>query len=87
MLVLTRKSGESIRIGDDIEIVITEIDRKKVKIAIRSPKHIPIYRSELYEKMQQENREAAHMDANDLNDALSLFHPCKQPGPPENQES
>ncbi|NTW36027.1 MAG: carbon storage regulator CsrA, partial [Syntrophobacteraceae bacterium] len=59
MLILTRRLGESIRIGDDITVLITGVDQNKVKIGITSPRHIPIYREELYLKIQQENKEAA----------------------------
>ncbi len=66
MLILSRKVGESIRIGDDIEVVISAIDRNKVKIGIRSPRHIPVYREELYRKIQEENVAAASIQDQDL---------------------
>ncbi len=66
MLVLTRKLGESIRIGDDIEIVVTSIDRNKVKLGIRSPAEVPVHRSEIYDRVQRENREAIAVDPHDL---------------------
>lgn len=73
MLVLTRKVGESIRIGEDIEIVVTAIDQNKVKIGIKSPPQVPIYREELYQKIQQDNREAASMKTGDLDELLELY--------------
>jgi len=57
MLTLTRKVGESIRIGDDIEIVVKEIRRNQVRIGIIAPREVPIYREEVYDAMQQEAKE------------------------------
>lgn len=52
MLVLTRRLGESITIGDDVKIVIVDIDGNQVKLGIEAPRHIEIYREELYEKIK-----------------------------------
>ena len=57
MLTLTRKVGESIRIGDDIEIVVKEIRRNQVRIGIVAPREVPIYREEVYESMQTDSDE------------------------------
>ena len=78
MLILTRRVGESIRIGEDIEIVVTSLDQNKVKIGIRSPRHIPVHREELYRKIQEENRQAALMKEMDLEDVMNLFSKEKQ---------
>jgi len=66
MLILSRKVGEAIRIGEDIEIIVTDISQNRVKIGIRSPKNIPVYREELYQKIKDENRQAALINENDL---------------------
>ena len=55
MLVLTRKRDESIVIGEDIEIIITEISEDKVKIGIKAPKSMKIFRRELLEEVKDEN--------------------------------
>ncbi|MFQ6614206.1 MAG: carbon storage regulator CsrA [Fidelibacterota bacterium] len=58
MLILTRKSGEKIRIGNDILIQPMKTARGKVKIGITAPESIPIYREEIYIQIQMENMES-----------------------------
>lgn len=62
MLVVTRKKGESILIGDDIEIKITKIEDGSVKLAISAPKEMTILRNEVLEKVKQENKIAISSD-------------------------
>ncbi|KWZ82953.1 carbon storage regulator CsrA [Heyndrickxia coagulans] len=59
MLILSRKKGESIQIGDDIEITIAAIHGDQVKIGINAPKHVEIHRKEVYLDIQEENANAA----------------------------
>ncbi len=58
MLILTRKSGESIRIGNNIVISILESSSRYLKIGIDAPKDVAVYRNEIYEKIQAQNRAA-----------------------------
>jgi carbon storage regulator len=60
MLVLTRRLGESIRIGDDISIRVLDIQRGQVRVAIDAPREIPVHREEIYQQVQEENRKAAN---------------------------
>lgn len=62
MLIITRKKGESLMIGDDIEITISKIDDGSVKIGINAPKNVTILRKELYEAVENENKEAAKIN-------------------------
>ena len=59
MLVLSRKKGETIKIGDDIEITIVAVANDQVKIGIQAPKNIEILRKELFEEIQDENKAAS----------------------------
>lgn len=59
MLVVTRKLGESILIGDDIEIIIVEQQNGKIKIGIEAPKNIKILRKEILEAVKSENINAS----------------------------
>jgi carbon storage regulator len=70
MLVLTRKAGEGIIIGDDVTIKVIELKGGAIRIGIDAPRDKKIYRQEVYDKISLENREAAHWDITDL-DKLS----------------
>jgi carbon storage regulator len=64
MLVLARKKGESIMIGDHIELVFLGTDGETARIGIKAPKNIEIYRREIYDSIQQSNREATQLTVN-----------------------
>lgn len=66
MLVITRKKGESILIGEDIEITVVKVDDGSVKLSIAAPKNISILRKELYKEVTEENKNAAVFDASIL---------------------
>ena len=59
MLVLTRKLGESIRIGDSIVVKIVDLDGRHVKLGIEAPKNVTVNREEIYERIQKENLAAS----------------------------
>ncbi|MBI5643138.1 MAG: carbon storage regulator CsrA [Deltaproteobacteria bacterium] len=69
MLVLTRKSGEGIRIGDDIKIVVIEVKENHVKLGIEAPHSLSVHREEIYLKIQEENIRAAVLPA-EISDTL-----------------
>ncbi|MBU5483074.1 carbon storage regulator CsrA [Clostridium sp. MSJ-11] len=62
MLVIGRKKGESLLIGDDIEITVVKIEDGSVRLAIEAPKNVNILRKELYKEVEQENRNAVEVD-------------------------
>lgn len=71
MLALTRKKGEALVINNNIEITVLEIRGDQIKIGISAPKHVPIYRKEVYLQIQQENEAAISADGLDaLNNLL-----------------
>ena len=73
MLALSRKQNESIVIGNDIEITILDIKNEQVKIGINAPKHVGIYRKEIYLQIQEENKKAMESAAPTLNEVEELF--------------
>src|SRR3954451_7306205 len=70
MLVLTRKSNQSIMIGDDIEVSVLSIMGEKVRIGIQAPRDIPVFRKEVYLEIQQENVAAGASARAEVDDAL-----------------
>lgn len=70
MLVLSRKSNESIMIGGNIEIVVLGVEGDNVKLGIRAPREVEIHRKEIYSIIQEENRAAA---ANSIDEISKLF--------------
>lgn len=72
MLALARKINQSIVIGSDIEITLLEIKGDQIKIGINAPKSVPIYRKEIYEQIQDENKKAAQADV-DVQSLKNLF--------------
>lgn len=64
MLALSRKVNESIIVGNDIEITILEIKKEQVKIGIKAPKAVSVYRKELYLQIKDSNKEAVSNSIN-----------------------
>ena len=56
MLVLTRKLGENIRIGDSVKITVLEVRSGQVKLGIEAPSDVKVHREEIYARIQEENR-------------------------------
>ncbi|NTV14071.1 MAG: carbon storage regulator CsrA [Desulfobulbaceae bacterium] len=68
MLVLTRKIGEGLVIGDDIKITVVEIKGGGVRIGIEAPASVKVHRQEVYQRIFQENKEATQWNLADLNE-------------------
>jgi len=73
MLILSRRPGESVHLGDDIKITILSIKGQQIKIGLDVPEHMPVYREELYLKVQNQNASALELDNHDLMMAATLW--------------
>ena len=71
MLALARKVNQSIVIGNDIEVTLLEIKGDQIKIGIKAPKSVPIYRKEIFAQIQEENKSA--MQEVDVSKVRQLF--------------
>lgn len=61
MLILTRRSGEAINIGADIELTVLEVSGDHVRLGIQAPRHVSVLRKELRDEVERENRLAASL--------------------------
>jgi carbon storage regulator len=59
MLVLTRKTNESIMIGDEVEVSVLAVSRDKIRLGISAPRDVPVFRKEVYISIQEEREEGA----------------------------
>ncbi|MBN2509292.1 MAG: carbon storage regulator CsrA [Spirochaetales bacterium] len=82
MLILARRTDESIMIGDDIEISVVEVKGDQVKLGVKAPRRIKVFRKEVYEAIQEENKAAA-ASTTDLNDLGNIFKASAQSKPKE----
>lgn len=73
MLVLTRKVGEGIAIGDDIKIVVMQIKGKQVRLGIKASSQTVVHREEVYQRIQDENQEATTANLSSVNEAGELL--------------
>src|SRR3954470_13731693 len=74
MLTLTRSVGETIRIGDDIEVHVVEVRGGTVRLGFKAPREVPIHREEVYKQIAEANLLAAQVTADSLG-ALAAFVP------------
>lgn len=78
MLVLSRKVGETVVIGENVRVTVVAIDTEhgRVRLAVEAPKAVPVHREEIYQAIREEMRQAARAPVPDLSD---LLPPDKEP--------
>jgi carbon storage regulator len=76
MLIITRRPGERIVLGDDIVVTVMEISGQTARIGIAAPRELPIYREEIWEAVKAENQAAASVNP----DALPPVPPASGAG-------
>lgn len=89
MLILTRKLGESINIGDDIKVTVLGVFGRQVRLGVEAPPTVIVHREEVYLKIQDENRAASHSIKDDLSKIAGYLRDMvrkdlpRQAAPPE----
>jgi carbon storage regulator len=86
MLMVTRRIGERIVIGEGVEIVITEIHRQSVRVAVKAPPGHVIFRGEVWDKIAQANREAAEAAAKLDAEKMAVIDAIDAPAPARTEE-
>jgi carbon storage regulator len=81
LLILTRKIGEGIILGDDIRIAVLEIRGKQIRIGIEAPQNVVVLREEIYQRIQEENLQAAGVRDVDLKEIANLWKQKKKNEP------
>lgn len=79
MLIIARKQGEQITIGDDTVITLLEIRENQVRLGIEAPRHISVHRQEVYEKIRKANLASSGIDVSRVLAAAAIL----KPGPRE----
>ncbi|HET6175184.1 MAG TPA: carbon storage regulator CsrA [Gaiellales bacterium] len=75
MLVITRKTGEQICLGDDVTITVLDVTGSTVRLGIEAPSEIPIFRGEIWADVKAENRAAADASIKDLPSSENRANP------------
>ena len=66
MLIITRRPGEKIMLGDDVVIEVIEVSGSSVRVGIQAPKSVPVYREEIWRSVKEENAAAAAASPDEL---------------------
>jgi carbon storage regulator len=74
MLVLTRRAGESVMVGDDVVITVLDIRGDVIRLGIEAPRSIQVHREEVYRELQAANRAAASPSDNAVRTLAALIH-------------
>lgn len=77
MLILTRKIGETIAIGDDVKIQVIEIKGRQVRLGIQAPSRTSVHREEVYQRIQDQNVKSAGPLPSDLSAVADLWAKIK----------
>lgn len=73
MLILTRKLGEMIRIGDDVTVRVIEVRGGQIRLGVEAPSSVRIYREEIYKAIRQQNEQAAITGVTNLDEATHAW--------------
>jgi carbon storage regulator len=82
MLVLTRRTGESVMVGDDVVVTVLEVRGEVIRLGIQAPRAVQVHREEVYRELQRANREAVLSSDEVARAVTGLLGAQHQPPPP-----
>jgi len=77
MLILTRKLGESITIGDNIKVTVVDIKGKQVRLGIEAPKNVSVHREEIFLMIKEKNIESAKQTPKSIDEIIKIWEKKK----------
>jgi carbon storage regulator len=79
VLVLTRRTGESVMVGDDVVITVLEVRGDVIRLGVQAPRSVQVHREEVYRELQRANREAASPSPSAVQAVSRLLGPGRRP--------
>ncbi len=73
MLILTRRPGESLYLGDDIKVTVLGVQGKQIKLGLEVPREMTVYREEVYRRVQEQNADALDTNQEDVQAVAALW--------------
>ena len=77
MLILTRKIGETVAIGDEVKVQVVDVKGRQVRLGITAPPALAVHREEVFQRIQEQNRQSMGASPGDLEALAGLFPPAR----------
>jgi len=78
LLILTRKVGETVAIGDDVKVQVVDVKGRQVRLGISAPAALAVHREEVFQRIQEQNRQSVDPAPSDLEALASLWGKLKK---------